>query len=1049
MALKSRVGNLSLPVVFGAGAAGGLPGLAVAAGTQVIRFLLGSGRGRVPARAAEEASNQIRSSTAPKVWVVGRARVGTALVGHYDLVDPVVAAAYFEQADVTDVLGREQPDQVLLRRQRADRRMSLWSYYIWCIAEGSVEAVEDLWINGVLLNAAHTSGPSASDVGELAVPVNPLADAEWSPHEPFWVPQFLPKTKGPVVIEGAGQAVYDSDDPGDAPAYWVPSCAFWVSRGDEPAHLDPTDTNGALALRKVREVVNASNSTDAEKADIAASEGLTPTWVLGRFLNTWATRADRPWRGVPEVEALVRGRGPWFDFGEGAGPEPLLDGNIAKWAFWVLRYRLGVPLAHIDLPTLRHSVLDCQASEVVLAVTDTPTPASLAEARAFVSDIEAGAGQGSGAARQRFDTLAPDEQRRGEALLARLMQWLDEVGERPGATKLTPWYVGLSLDAKARLYHRWRVKVVVEQATGRPWGETTGTARARILAQWRKRFTGTADDSDGVRRRYWGGGVVPADSDWRAVLAELARSMAGSIEEHGGTWYIRSGTSTFRPSATITDADLRGGLPNQVLEPSLAEQPTEVRAAIAQDETAEFERHVLAPIRRDDANLGDVLADSQPAVVKVAELGFTLQEWAALTPGERVQAEASRRRVLDMGVLAYVTNPHQAAQLQRIALYQTRASTRTISLVVGFGKDFQFLKLGKGFPVSVSLDHAGVHGDVVGERRPALRCVVVEPPEVDWDAETVQLTLRQQDADAFGERHGLVFDYQDSPDVLLVGGVYTPTEDLSCSFSDWSAEPGASISRSDRWQVNVSGAVGAVQVSLNHQPGDPVFLAVDSDTGIVTGVLPAGRQGAFYVVHAVVRDEAGRVATCSARLHVGVVPAPEVRFDPPRPQAQRGASGSCRAYVHCSDDVGRIWDDACAGRWTFSLVKGPSWMSMSGDVLTWNVPADQPTGYVSARVRATASDGRSVEGAVALLVYVEGVFEVVCRRPVRVTLGVPVSVALVERMSGHEGSVSATYPSQVGGGFRIPPGLALSADNKRLTGTIPDTPANRSRLLGS
>ena len=984
-------------------------------GGLVVGWLRGRRDRTLPHRAAQEAKHEVRAATAPKRWVFGRARVSGVVVRHVDLVDPSIAADYFGR-------NRNREDvEPLLVRERADRRMFILSYWCWALSEGQVGGVDAVWMDGVRMDLAFRSREQAQD-GDFG------PAATYEPKEPYWTP-FIP-LKGPERpgVRPSERPLkwlfYHSDDLADVPRpVWVPALACWLNNGDSA--VDGNGVNQSLAVRKLREVYQTGNATEEERADVLAAQGSSLSWVLGRFTQTWAAKNDRPWRRNPNPEFLVRGRGPVHpDFGA------LLEtGNPALVAYWVLRHRMQVPDVLIDDQVLAHAVRTCDEDVVVLSVTENPTAETTARAQAFVSNIEQAVTTAQTAA----------EVRRAKEGLARLIRRLDEVGGRLGTVEPPEWFDGLDLAEKGRLYGLWRVKQVVEQATGRPWGETTGRRRDAILAQWRKRFTGSDTDDDGLRKRYQVGGVVTSDSDWSAVLDELARSMAGSIEEHGGTWYVRAGSLSVRPEATITAADVVGDRVSQLLEPATADQPTEVRAAVAQDSTGEYEDRQLPPVTRDDANLGDVLADDRPGVVRVAELGYSLAEWTALSATERRAAERTRARVLDMGTLAFVQSPFQAAELQRIALHSTRWDTKTLNLRVRLGDDFEFLRLGKGAVVQVVLDAEGLRGDVVGERVDALRCVVAERPEIDFRAGWVELVLRQQDEDVYGERHGLVFDYHDAPDVLLVGGAYQPVGPLTCQVADFEAEPGGLIAASARWQASSDGGSGAVSFSVAHQVGDPSFMSIDSTTGVLTGRVPAGtRRGTVFRLTVAVRDDVGRTASCTALLTAGTARAPVVR--PSSAVVVRGESGSFQARVVCPGDVGADWDDQCAklNQWTWRLASGPSWVqaSASGRV-SHVVPSTEPLGKRYVSLEATAPDGRKVTGGVALRI-IDPAFSVV-GKVFRVRAGVEIKRTPAFTPYNATGAVKEAVPDEVPS--QLPPGLTWH-ENNEISGTVASyTPA--------
>ena len=74
--------------------------------------------------------------------------------------------------------------------------------------------------------------------------------------------------------------------------------------------------------------------------------------------------------------------------------------------------------------------------------------------------------------------------------------------------------------------------------------------------------------------------------------------------------------------------------------PRVANQPTEVRARLVQNERLDFGRFVMEPVKRVDANIGEIDATNRPAFLREANPTGTL--------------------VRDMGDLVYVTDPLHA-----------------------------------------------------------------------------------------------------------------------------------------------------------------------------------------------------------------------------------------------------------------------------------------------------------------------------------------------------------------------------------------------------
>ena len=585
-----------------------------------------------------------------------------------------------------------------------------------------------------------------------------------------------------------------------------PSLAFWQSKGGSVVSL--------LAQHKLRDAYTFGLATDEEKADAATARGTGVTWVLARLSQSNVDEKEAPWRSLPRLDFLVKGKGPAAPDGvEGF----LLDGNPAKAAYWVLTERMGVAPGLID-DVWKHSVEICDEPFTASAVSPNTAPTS-DEVRRF----------------------------RVNPSFARV---INEIAEAQNPAIDTTTSAGRA--QAITLWKQARLERVVERYTGLDFANVDDDTKADVVAAWNRRFTGSPTDEDGERPRYRANGVISSDADPRQVLEQLAQSMAGSIEEHGGIWYVRAGSLSQRAAFIVTDDDIVDDTVRQQLEPPVKDQPTEVRARLIQNERLEFERFVMEPVQRVDANIGEIDATNRPTFIREANPQGTL--------------------VRDMGDLVYVTDPLQADELMRIALYRTRWNTRTIYLTVKPNKDFSFYAISRGAPVLVNSKSEDIMGERVGERTDSMRCVVVQTPRYD-EAGNIELVLQQQDEEVFGEKFGLVLDYNDAGDVILVPPPTPPPTPPTCTRIARTARPGESFTGSEM-QVLGSGGTGRLTYALQWTSGDP-GLVIDSTTGYVTGTLPASTVQTYEGL-ATVTDSKGLTGSCSvvvATSNLGEAPA--------------------------------------------------------------------------------------------------------------------------------------------------------------------------------
>ena len=807
-----------------------------------------------PEVAAYEARGEVRSEVVPRRWVMGTARVAGVLARHADMVHPEQAQRWW---DANSDEGEND------RVRGATERMRLYGYFGYVLSEGETEGVREVWVDGVKMPIAFNSNSqTVLRDGEFGPParLNPQA-------EPFFLDQYETRPPGSSTV---GVVTYNG-----TPLARRPALAFWQSKGEAYRRNLP-------ALVKLREAYDTGVATDDEKADVSLVRGEGLTWVLARLAQSNVDDQAAPWRRVPQLDFLVKGKGP-------AAPEGvaghLLDGNPAKAAYWVLTERMGVVPGLID-DVWKHSVAICDEPFLASAVSTDTTPTSAELRRYEDNDDFKGV----------IDMLAQESD-----------PALDTSTDAGLAAAITAWKLN-------------RLRRVVERYSGVEYALVDAETRASIVARWNERFTGSPTDEDGERPRYRANGVISSQANPRQVLEQLAQSMAGSIEEHGGRWYIRAGSLTLRPANVITDEDIVEDSVRQQLEPNVEDQPTEMRARLVQNERLDFERYVLEPVTRVEANLGEIDATNRPAFLR--------------------EANPSPDRVRDMGDLVYVTDPLQADELMRIALYRTRWNTRTIYLVVKPNRDFSFYALGKGAPVLVNSKDEEIMGERVGERTDSMRCVVIETPTYD-EAGNIELVLQQQDEEVFGEKFGLVLDYHDAGDVILVPPpTPPPPEPPTCAAGFVDAAPGDRV----EYQVIGAGGTGRLTFGLQWRGANP-GLVIDSSTGIVVGNLPGTQVVGTYVGAVTVTDSKGRTGSCT--LQVGTTRGggePYILVEglgdlPP------GGTGQWTARVVTPEVLAPAFIGTRSEEWTFPALPTTGIFSVTTTGAgTTTMPADAPTG---------------------------------------------------------------------------------------------------------
>ena len=827
----------------------------LAVGGLIGRALFGPDDEDGPEVAAYEARGEVRSEVATRRWVVGTARVAGVLIRHADLVFAQYAESWYRQNP-----NDEGPNDLL---REASNLMHLYGYFAYALAEGETDGIAQTWVDGVradLAGPGPASATSTLDDGEFAPPV----DAANQP-EPLYGDRFVPDTVLRTTNADIDQDIFRQR---------LPAIAIWQAKGEQgPATGKATN----LAARKLREVYSTGRASETEKTDIDQVHGRGVTWVLVRLSQGNLGDQPEPWRRVPQLDFLVKGKGP-------AAPEGvdgyLLDGNPAKAAYWFLTERMGVAPGLVD-DVWMHSVTIC----------DEPF---------LVNRVDA-------------DPVATD----ADVLRAtRNPSWIRVLREVALSLNLDP-ESSASIRPAIAEWKRRRLVRVVERFTGLEYDAVDAETRASIVARWNERFTGSAD-ADGERARYRANGVISADADPAKVLEGLAQSMAGSIEEHGGRWYIRAGSLTLRPANVITDTDIVSDSVQQQLEPPVEDQPTEVRASIIQNERLEFERFVMAPVNRVDANLGEIDATNRPAFLR--------------------EANPSPDRVRDLGDMTFVTDPLQADELMRIALYRTRWNTRTIRLAVRPNKDFSFYAISKGAPILINSKSEDIHGERVGERTDSMRCVVVETPRYDEDG-NIELVLQQQDEEVFGEKFGLVLDYHDAGDVILVPPpTPPPAQPPTCAPLHYNGHPGDVIFPQrieegtgltlNTLQAVGTGGTGRLTYALQWLGANP-GLSIDSSTGYISGTIRADFQTATYTGRVSVTDTKGVTGSCTVTIgNTRYAQNPYIVLDGVD-DVVAGTSDSWTASVVYPQHLAYAYRHVPIEAWTFSLEDAPSWMSIT------------------------------------------------------------------------------------------------------------------------
>lgn len=535
------------------------------------------------------------------------------------------------------------------------------------------------------------------------------------------------------------------------------------------------EVDGDRLARKLDQLFAAAGraAADSDRRSAAQCKGRGLVWALCRYLTVRTFgRAQPTFPDVPDVDVLLQM--------QSTEPHPvygdLLDGNYARAAFLFLTRWMGVAESEIDAATLSQAISVCDEDFVVDAVLLNP----------------------------QFTTSVP----------SRLLPMLTVWATLGGYHETDGWAL--------RAYREWlqaRLEKVVERFTGRQFEDVSSTERAQIVARWNSRFTGTPGDSDGVRKRYNGAGQFSSDSDPDRVLQALANAMAGSITFHNGRWYIRAGSASWRPEFILTDADFADERVVVLPDTPFDDQPSAFTASIVQNSLDDYDRAQIGPVTREEATTGIIEAqDPDPRALPAA--------------GDVSGVPRVSGAVQDLGDLDFVTDPRHAAELLRILLYQTRPGTRTFQLRVLPGHDHQHYRIGEGAVVAVNSVSEDIMGEQVGERVRSMRCVVIDRPEI-LDDGNVQLTLRQQDEETFGERYGDVHDYTDVGDVLLIPPT-TRQDPLNCTLGTDTGPPQSAI----LFAGSVTGGVGRVTGSIKVLDGNSRYvpgLRCDPNTLVITG----------------------------------------------------------------------------------------------------------------------------------------------------------------------------------------------------------------------
>ena len=855
------------------------------------------------------------------------------------------------------------------KQQATNERMELYGYFAYALSEGITDGVRGMWIDGVRMPMAFNENPATLMAdGEFGPP------ADMNPKlEPFYS-HYFPLT---VEIRGLGDI--------NAQFTQAPAIAGWQHKGTavDEARLPPI-------MRKLAEVYETGESTQQQRDDAKGKRGADKSWALVRLRQNNIDGTRRPFRNRPRIDFLMQGKGP-------PGPQgcdrSLLDGNPARAAYWFLTERMRVPHALIDEVWLQSSEI-CDERVTASAVTSnfTVTPAEVI------------------------------------ALTRRPGLWgvLREIARQLG---LDPQAASSIVPAYSE-WKRRRYVEVVRRFTGRDFDDVDEGTRKRIVAAWNDRFTGSPDDIDGTRFRYRANGVISSGDRPDQVLRALAQSMAGSIDEHGGRWFIRAGSLSIRPWLTITDEDVVEGTVQQLMEPALRDQPHQVTARLVQNERLEFEEFTMAPVSRLEANLGEVDASNRPAFIR-----------------EEDPQPFSQR---DMGALEFVTDPLIADELMRIALYQSRWNTRTLQLSVRPGAGFKFFELGIGAPVNVDVSSEQIMGDRVGERTDPMRCVVAEPPRYEPDG-SIRLVLQQQDEETFSEKYGLVFDYNDAGDVILLPPPPPPTEPPTCTPINRTFAPGHLITAADGLVVRAMGGTGRLTLGLAVERAP--WLTINSTTGVVTGRVPAVKVDTTYRGRATATDEARRTGGCAFVLNVDAVEGDEPWIAISGNDGSHGGDpDDWRAVVAYPEVVSPPWAGSEPGDWRFTLaMRDPTatWARITSDGRGSSAPTSgTTTGAYKGTITATAQGYPSLTADITLVVRPVPTRPCTASgRTVRVRRNTPVvasgRTAIFEFVVDGPGFVEPLQVALVSG-QSLPAGLAMSSTGE-LSGTC-TAPARRYDL---
>ena len=820
-------------------------------------WLRGSSRPPTPALPEGEADTQLRASPVAKRWIVGRVRVRGDLARH-------VGVLHSRSAEVSWKTTQGNIDDLNLRYALATEYLETRDYFVFALSEGETFGVEDIVVDGVRMVAANEPGRAEAALlrdGEITVsdPRNRVLSGdrvflEEDYPTPFWGVQFV----GSVISDGVGPFTVSRAQ------QLAPMICAWQHTGEE----DDGSGKKSRALRKLISVYDAAGASDAEKDQDAVStaHGYGITWVLVRLTQTNASyRAapgtgvrSGPWRKLPNLEFVVRGKGTVIPTATGTLDDPL-DGNPAKAAYWYLTQRMGVDPQFVD-PVYEQSIAICDEEVVAMHLN---LHRSFVGGTVFVDGAAGWANQDAYNVIREFAENNNLQFNTADQQLDAVVSWKQD-----------------------------KIDQVVRRYTGLATNQVSAETRERIVAEWNRKYSGTFD-ADGVRKRYVANGVIDANADHRRTLDELARAMLGSIEEHGGTWYIRAGSKAIRPIAQITDDDIVGEEIGVVLEPSADDQFDVLHASLAQDASNdEFQPRSLPPVDRRDAALGFVNADDTPASL-LAQL-------------------PQRQRRRDLGELKFVTDPRQARELMDVFAYQTRWNTRTFQLVVRPGYDFEFYRLGKGAPVLLSSKAQGLIGPQVGERLSSIRCVVIERPRITDDG-NISLVLRQQDEDAFGEKFGLVFDYHEAPDRFFAP-ITPPPPVLGCELPE-----NLSFDAGEEFSIVTvpEGGTGRRRFALAGTITE--FATIDPTTGAIGGTIPLSGVSGTYTVVVSVRDDGRQTASCSTTIEVAAPPTgtggPYITTDPRRLYGQAGQTTTGEVViVHPASSSGELYDKSGRAR---------------------------------------------------------------------------------------------------------------------------------------